>query len=101
MPEPLIEIVKGHKWRNWHDTSGVGGKVEQLLTPRNEWIDGTPNDPKKRWLPGLSGLQKIVRAAETNEKRVRALGSGCALSPVAFVDEYLINTARLSDWSVG
>lgn len=101
MPEPLIEIVKGHKWRNWHDTSGVGGKVEQLLTPRNQWLDGTPNDPKKRWLPGLTGLQKIVRKAETNEKRVRALGSGWSLSPVAFVDEYLINTARLSDWSVG
>jgi FAD/FMN-containing dehydrogenase len=100
MPEPLIEI-KPKSWTNWHDTHGVGGAVDKFCTPRNAWVDGTPLDPSKRFEPGLAALQKLVRLAEAANKRVRALGSGWSLSSIAFVDEFLVNTTRLTEWSIG
>lgn len=101
MPEPLIEVERDYTWRNWHDTSDVGGRVERFFTPRNDWRGNTQVDPSRRFEPGLRALQAIVRRAEAQQKRVRAIGSGWSLSPVAFVSDYLVNTARLSDWSIG
>lgn len=101
MAEPIIEIEHDHTWRNWHSTSDVGGAVERFFTPRNDWRDSTLVDPNRGFEPGLRALQSIVRQAEAQQKRVRAIGSGWSLSPVAFVSDYLINTARLTNWSIG
>src|SRR5262245_29175458 len=87
MPEPLIERDQNVQWHNWHRTDGVGGAVESLFTPRNRWADNSPVTPDKKFAPGLAGLQKIVGLAAASGKRVRALGSGWSLSPIAFVND--------------
>ena len=91
---PHLGVKSGHSWSNWHGTNGVGGPVGQFWTPHNIWLDGSLPSSKK-FRPGLLGLQEVVRQAETNNKRVRAIGSSWSLSPVAFTEEYLVNTARL------
>jgi len=101
MPKPLIEIEQNRDWRNWHDTDGVGGVVQQFLTPTNEWADTTAPVPGKSFAAGLEGLCEIVRRAEAANVRLRALGSGWSLNSVGFVDGYLVNTSRLTSWSVG
>jgi FAD/FMN-containing dehydrogenase len=101
MSKPLIEVEHNSTWRNWHDTDGVGGAVQQFLTPSNEWADATPVDRAKPFAAGLAGLCEIVRRAEAAQVRVRALGSGWSLNSVGFVDGYLVNTSRLSELTVG
>ena len=101
MPEPLIEIDDKRVWRNWHDTHGVGGPVQQFFTPSNEWVDDAPIDGGKRFAAGLAGLCSIVKKAEVAKTRVRALGSGWSLNSVGFVDGFLVNTSRLTAWSIG
>ncbi|HET8936336.1 MAG TPA: FAD-binding protein [Polyangiales bacterium] len=101
MPQPLIEIDHNRVWRNWHDTDGVGGQVQQFFTPSNEWIDNTAIDPAKQFAAGLAGLCAIVQKAEAANVRLRALGSGWSLNSVGFVDGFLVNTSRLTAWSIG
>jgi len=101
MPKPLIEIEQNRDWRNWHDTDGVGGVVQQFLTPTNEWADSTARVPGRSFAAGLEGLCEIVRRAEAANVRFRALGSGWSLNSVGCVDGYLVNTSRLTSWSVG
>ncbi len=100
MKRPLLTYEPDRVWRNWHNSSRVGGNVERFYTPRNVWEDGS-RPSRKAFLPGLRGLQQIIRRAERDQKQVRALGSGWSLSNVAYSDEYLINTARLTYWFVG
>ncbi len=100
MPNPVIDREPNRRWQNWHVTHDVGGRVAQFFTPHNIFDDGS-SVPGKPFAAGLAALQVIVREAEANQMRVRALGSGWSLSSVAFVDEYLVNTSRLSSWFVG
>jgi FAD/FMN-containing dehydrogenase len=100
MPEPLIETTVNATWHNWHRTDGVGGPVQKLFKPRNRWISDR-TDPRRWFAPGLAGLQEIVQRAEADGRRVRAVGAGWSLSPVAFVDDYLVDTSALSEWSLG
>lgn len=99
MAQPLITFEDHHPWQNYHRTALVGGTVERFFTPRNLWEDGTR--APKGFLPGLRGLQSIVKQAEAGRRRVRALGSGWSLSNAAYTDEYLVNTGRLNYWRVG
>ena len=100
MATPVIDVQAGRTWQNWHATRGVGGPVARLYTPHNAWSDGSETVGKK-FAPGLAALQSIVGLAENDAKRVRGVGSGWSLNSVAFVDDYLVNTARLSAWFVG
>ena len=97
--EPLLTFEDNRNWQNYHRTALVGGTVERFFTPRNTWADGTRDE--KVFLPGLRGLQSIVKQAEVGHRRVRAVGSGWSLSNAAFVEEFLVNTARLSYWFSG
>lgn len=99
MKKPFLNLKPDHTWRNWHDTSGVGGRARRFYTPHNLWADGTGSS--KEFLPGLAGLQTIVQAAEADNLRVRAVGSGWSLSGCAFTDECLVNTSRLTAYFVG
>jgi hypothetical protein len=99
MAEPDLSPASDHEWRNWHATEGVGGKVERFFTPRNLWADGTK--PARMFEAGAAALAAIVRIAEKNGKRVRAIGSGWSLNSCAFNAEYLVNTARLNEWFIG
>jgi FAD/FMN-containing dehydrogenase len=100
MPVPLIETSPKTSWHNWHRTSGVGGAVQTLFKPRNMWTTARPD--ASRWFDaGLAGLISIVQRAEADGRRVRAIGSGWSLSSAAFVEDYLVDTSALSDWSLG
>ncbi|HET7541237.1 MAG TPA: FAD-binding protein [Polyangiaceae bacterium] len=101
MPEPMIDVRPDHTWDNWHSSSGVGGKVAKFFIPWNDWDDNSPSPAGKPFVPGLAGLKSIVRQAEAAGKRVRAAGSGWSLSNVAFVPDYLIDTANLSALLIG
>jgi hypothetical protein len=100
MADPIIDVQPNRFWQNWHSSKGIGGPVARFYTPHNEWSDGSTT-PDKQFAPGLAGLQSIVQQAEQDGKRVRALGSGWSLSSAPFVDDYLINTQRLSSWFLG
>src|SRR5438105_5600998 len=100
MPNPVIDVLENHEWRNWHSTRGIGGQVARFYTPRNVWDDGSVTAGKE-FAPGLAGLQQIVRQAENDQRRVRAVGSGWSLSSAPFVSDYLVNTSRLSSWFLG
>src|SRR5688572_32813406 len=101
MKTPFLDKSDGFKWRNWHRTDGVGGVVKHFYTPVNLWADGSKEPAPHQWLPGLTGLQQIVKQAETGQLRVRALGSGWSLSACAFTGDVLVNTQRLCSWSIG
>lgn len=101
MPEPIIDVRTDHKWENWHFSSGVGGKVSKFFIPWNDWADNSPSPSGKPFAPGLAGLKSIVRQAEAAGKRVRAAGSGWSLNNVAFVPDYLVDTANLSALLIG
>jgi FAD/FMN-containing dehydrogenase len=100
MKKPMLSIDADWTFYNWHRTRGVGGLVERMYTPRNRWADGS-TQPEQAFLPGLRGLQQIVKDAEADHKQLRALGSGWSLNNIAYTDDYLVNTARLSDLFVG
>jgi hypothetical protein len=101
MPTPVIDVDPGHTWRNWHSTGGVGGAVQKFFTPDNAYTDGSLPPAGKPFQPGLEALQSIVRQAQADKRRVRALGSGWSLSSIGFVGDYLVNTSRLSSWFLG
>jgi FAD/FMN-containing dehydrogenase len=67
----------------------------------NRWEDNTSPPDTTRFKAGLAALSAIVRDAEANNKRVRALGGGWSLSKVATTDEYLINTKLLNAVNIG
>jgi hypothetical protein len=99
MKRPNVSPIDDFEWKNWHVTRGVGGRVDTLFTPRNTWLDG--GKKKNQFEPGIRALQEIVQRGERDHKRVRAVGSGWSLSNIAFTDEYLVNTARLSEFFIG
>jgi FAD/FMN-containing dehydrogenase len=100
MPTPVIETTQHTSWNNWHRTASVGGSVRTLFKPRNLWSPAAPGEHK--WFePGLAGLRSIVQQAESAGRRVRAIGSGWSLSSVAYVDDFLVDTSALSEWSLG
>lgn len=101
MPNPVIDVRVNQTWHNWHSSSGVGGTVAQFFIPWNDWDDNSPAPVGKPFVPGLAGLKSIVRQAEAASKRLRALGSGWSLNNVAFVPDYLIDTANLSALLIG
>jgi hypothetical protein len=100
MRAPVIDLRQGRIWTNWHATRGVGGAVERFYTPHNAWTDGSPV-ANGDFAPGLQALSDIVREAQAQNRRVRALGSGWSLNSVGYVEDSLVNTARLSNWFLG
>ena len=99
LPTPFIETKQRWPWVNWHDSRDARGTAARFRTPHNDWDDGSTSEC--RFDPGLEGLRQIVRDAEAEQHRVRALGSSWSLSKVAFVEDCLVNTAELSWWAVG
>jgi hypothetical protein len=99
--EPDLSPERGVSWRNWHVTQGIGGRVDTLFTPRNHWLDGSAPPPDRPFDAGIAALRAIVRQAERDGRRVRAVGSGWSLSPVAFTEDYLVNTTRLAESLLG
>ncbi len=82
-------------WNNVHVT--VKTQVSDLVMVDNSVPAGTPK-------PSVMGLLRqtardintLIQEARQKGKRVRALGSGWALSDIAITDGYLINTKALN-----
>jgi hypothetical protein len=101
MATPNIVRQPKYALRNWHLTDGVGGDVQQLCTPRNEYTDApTPED---QWFkPGLEGLQQLVREAEAqNGANIRAFGARWSTSQVFFSPDFVVDTNQLSGSEIG
>jgi hypothetical protein len=71
----------------------------RLYTPRNVRADGS-RDAQNSWRPGLEALRQIVADAEAAKQRVRALGGLWSLSPVAILQDYVIDTTNLTEFVV-
>jgi hypothetical protein len=97
----MIDVRANQTWDNWHSSSGVGGDVAKFFIPWNDWDDNSASPPGKPFAPGLAGLQSIVRQAQAAGKRVRAAGSGWSMCNVAFVQDYLVDTANLAALLIG
>lgn len=82
-------------WQNMHQTVPAVTSA-RLYTPRNLRADGT-RDPANSWRPGLDALRQIVADAEATHRRVRALGGLWSLSPVAILQDYVIDTTNLTE----
>lgn len=92
--KPLITEEKDVEWKNWHKTKHVGGDVSRIFKPFNKYDDGTT--PEKAFVPGLAGLQEIIKKAAAGNKRVRAFGSRWSLNNIAYNDEYLVDSSELN-----
>jgi hypothetical protein len=85
-------------WKNMHETVPAVTSA-RLYTPRNVRADGT-HDPQNSWRPGLDALRQIVADAEAANQRVRAVGGLWSLSPVAILQDYVIDTTNLTEYVV-
>src|ERR1700687_2858575 len=97
--QPDISVTTDYAWHNKH--LNVQAQVERLYDAWNLWKGETVPPATRPWEPGLQALRAIVREAETNHKRVRALGGAWALSEAAVSDEYLVNTKALNHCQIG
>jgi len=68
----------------------------RLYTPRNWRADGT-RDQANSWRPGLDALRQIVADSEALHRRVRAVGGLWSLSPVAVLQDHVIDTTNLTE----
>ncbi len=103
MPDPAraphIFFQRDVDWKNKHLNLEV--TVERLYDAWNRWLGDDAPPATRRWEPGLETLRAIVREAETNHKRVRALGGAWSLSDAAVCQDYLVNTKPLNHCQVG
>jgi hypothetical protein len=95
---PLLTFQRRVRWRNKHQN--VERQVERLYDAWNRWSDGSRPDALV-WRAGLLALQQIVRDAEAQNRRVRALGGGWSLSEAATTEDFLVNTKPLNFIDVG
>jgi hypothetical protein len=95
----LITEEKNVQWKNWHKTKNVGGKVSRIFKPYNKYDDHTA--PEKAFVPGLAGLQEIIKRAGAANKSVRAYGSRQSLNNIAFNNEYMVDSTELNYCLVG
>ena len=82
-------------WQNMHQTVPPVTSA-RFYTPRNLRADGT-RDPQNGWRPGMDALRQIVSESEALKKRVRALGGLWSLSPVAVLQDHVIDTTNLTE----
>ena len=96
--QPLLSFQRRVSWRNKH--LNVERQVERLYDVWNRWSDGSrPNEHV--WRAGLCALQQIVRDAEAQGRRVRALGGAWSLSDAATTNDFMLNTKPLNCIDVG
>lgn len=98
---PFVKSETNQDWKNWHKTLKVGGIPDVLLTPFNRYEDNSPPPNGQEFLPGLEGLQKIVKDAQKRKANVRAFGSKWSLNNVAYTDTFLVNSNELDYFKVG
>jgi hypothetical protein len=90
-----LPFESNFKWQNMHETVPAITS-ERFYRPRNRRADDTP-DPQNGWRPGMDALREIVIESEKLNKRVRALGGLWSLSPVAILQDHVINTQNLTE----
>jgi FAD binding domain len=95
--DPLLSLARNHAWRNFH--RNVALTVDRYYTTWNAYQDGTLASPV--WKAGLLGLRTIVRLAESEGKRLRALGGTWSLSQAAVSSDFMVNTKPLNYVELG
>jgi hypothetical protein len=95
-PPPFFET--DFTWQNIHQTVPAVTSA-RFYVPRNVRDDGT-GDPQNGWRPGLDALRSIVADAEGANMRLRALGGLWSLSPIASLQDYVIDTTNLTAFVV-
>jgi hypothetical protein len=90
-----VPFRQNYTWHNMHQTVPAVTSA-RFYTPRNLRADGTP-DPQNGWRPGMDALRQIVSDSEALKRRVRALGGLWSLSPVAILQDNVIDTTSLTE----
>jgi len=90
----MIRRNGAQSWRNVHITEETA--VEDLIDIDNSSASGVITPGFDFLRQAASELDTIVQQAEQQGKRVRALGSGWALTDIAVTDGWLINTKLLN-----
>jgi|GEM_PF-466193 len=98
---PYIEISHDTEWSNWHKTLNVGGRVVKLFKPFNEYNDKSSPPNGKEFIPGLEGLQQIIKEGKDANANVRAHGSKWSLNNVAFTHSFLVDSKNLNFHKIG
>ena len=91
----MITRRGGQDWENVHLTEKT--QLADLIFVDNSASPGSPRPKGFDILKqAANDLEGIVQEARNQDKRVRALGSGWALTDIAITDGYLINTKALN-----
>ncbi len=91
-------------WHNWHNTTNVGGAIQQELTPNNGTAQQGKNIQDETFQPGLNALLGIVRnamASNRDDVRVRAYGSKWSLNNAAYTSDIMVKTWDLNYAKIG
>jgi hypothetical protein len=84
----------GTPWANKHDN--LTATVDELV---DVWNGPAPDG--ESWRVGCRKLQAILESAQAKSRRVRAVGAGWSLSPVAICPDVMINTLPLNYHAIG
>lgn len=91
------EKNKRRKWANWFGNHF--SEPLQFFVPGNgEYKNFSPQDPRCGTYDysGLEEVCSLVRLAEKNGRKIRAIGSGHALTAVAQCEDYLVCTQDMN-----
>jgi hypothetical protein len=91
---PLDLYTPSTRWTNKHNN--VTQDVQRLYRPLNRAANCTRLPQGSEWEPGLDALKAIIREAERQKKRVRAVGGTWSLSRVATCPDLMIDTSPLN-----
>ena len=97
-----IDFAAGAKWVSFHQN--VSFTPERWYDVINRRLDNDqtkPTDNIERRKAAIMRIQKILKEAEFNNKKVRAYGGTWSLSEIQKTTDYLINTNPLNSIDVG
>ena len=90
----MIRRNGGQVWKNVHATQEA--RVDDLIDVDNSVSAGAQPTGFALLKQAARDIDAIVREARQKGKRIRALGSGWALTDIAITDGWLLNTKLLN-----
>ncbi|GAX25336.1 hypothetical protein FisN_5Lh429 [Fistulifera solaris] len=86
---------------NWYKSVGVGGFVDEIVSPTNQQNPGFTIDESKLFLSGLTLLTELVDRVYGEGLRARAHGSKWSLNNIAYTDDVVVNSQGLTYRKIG
>lgn len=97
-----IDFAAGAKWVSFHqNVSFTPERWYDVINRRLDADQTKPTDNIERRKAAILRIQKILKEAEFNNKKVRAYGGTWSLSEIQKTTDYLINTNPLNAIDVG